>query len=104
MTDFYIKAGDTSPALEYKLSPPVNLSGASVVFTCRRIHDGEPLVHRQPAEIVDEEIGIVRFDWPATITDPCRAAGEFEITYADGAVETFPNHTYIEVEITDDLG
>lgn len=49
--------------------------------------------------------GIVKYVWQSSDTaepDTCRA--EFEVTYADSTIETFPNNGYIEVVITNDLG
>jgi hypothetical protein len=30
-------------------------------------------------------------------------SAEFEVTYSDGSIETFPNSDYIRVEIIDDI-
>lgn len=48
--------------------------------------------------------GIVRYDWSADDTNAIGSyQAEFEVTYADASVETFPNRGYIRVEIIDDI-
>jgi hypothetical protein len=46
----------------------------------------------------------VRYDWSADDTDTIGSyQAEFEVTYADASIETFPNDGYIRVEIIDDI-
>jgi hypothetical protein len=56
------------------------------------------------AQIVNEATGIVQYNWVADDTDTVGSfQAEFEVTYSDGTIETFPNNGYIRVEITDDI-
>ena len=55
---------------------------------------GGSVVIDQPMTIVDEENGVVRYDWQSGDTDtPGTYYVEFEVTYQDLSVETFPNNT-----------
>lgn len=56
------------------------------------------------AEIVDAAAGSVKYQWQADDTDETgRFQGEFEITFADGGVQTVPTAGYIAVVITPEL-
>jgi hypothetical protein len=102
---FYLKKGDTSPSLIYALDPAsVVLTGATVRFNMR-LSGGATKVSRAAAVIVTATgTPTVQYNWQAADTD---AAGfyeaEFEVTYAGGAVETFPNSDFIRVQITGDI-
>lgn len=102
---FHLKEGDTSPAISYALEPTsVDLTGASVVFimASRR---GVVKVNRQAASITTA-VGTptVQYDWQAADTDQNGSyRGEFEVTYADSTVETFPNSGFINITIAKDL-
>lgn len=100
MATFTIKCGDTDPALRYALHPEtVDLSGASVVFNMV----GQ--IVRAPARIVTASPPVVEYAWQAGDTDEAgRKSAEFEVTYADGAVGTFPNADHLVINIVPDLG
>lgn len=103
---FYLKKGDTSPSLLYALIPEdTDLAGATVRFNMRARDGAAVKVNRAVSVIVTETVTpTVRYDWQAADTD---TAGfydaEFEVTYAGGAVETFPNSDFIRVQITGDI-
>ena len=104
---FYVKQNDTSPAMLATLQDAsgnaINITGASVRFHMRKIGRTELIVDADVA-IVTEESGLVRYDWDAADTDTIGSyQAEFEVTYADASIETFPNDGYIRVEITDDI-
>jgi predicted dehydrogenase len=100
---FHLKRGDTSPGLRYRLDPAVNLAGASVVFNMRQ-RDGGPTVLDRAAATIDPADGVVGYDWEVTDTaNAGRFEAEFEVTYSDGAVETFPNDGFIVVQIAGDI-
>lgn len=81
----------------------VNIVGASVRFHLRPIGSSQVTVDA-PATIVTADEGIVRYDWQAADTDTIGAhQAEFEVTYADASIETFPNDGYIRVEIISDI-
>lgn len=103
---FHLKRGDTSPALLYRLDPAVNLAGASVVFNMRHRGGGAVVVDRVAASVEgDPSEGVVRYDWAAADTAAAgRFEAEFEVTYSDGTVETFPNSDFIVVQISGDIG
>ena len=99
MATFTIKRGDTAPALRYALLPEtVDLTGASVVF----VLDGGA---RLPAQIVTPLPPVVQYDWqPGDTAHAGVRRAEFEVTYSDGAIETWPNAGYLQVNIVEDLG
>lgn len=106
-TPFYLKTGDTSPALSVTLKDgdgaAVDLTGATVVFNMND-EDGAQVINRGASTLVDAASGKAKYAWSAADT---AAAGyytaEFEVTYSDATVETFPNRGYLEVHIIDDL-
>jgi hypothetical protein len=104
---FYVKQNDTSPAMLATLQDAngdaVNITGASVRFHMRPIGSNSITVDAS-ATIVTPEDGVVRYDWLAADTDTIGSyQAEFEVTYADGSIETFPNDGYVRVEIIDDI-
>lgn len=100
---FVIKQGDTSPSLRYLLPDAVSLAGAQVRFQMRKI-DSDTVLD-VPADIENVfEPAIVAHLWASGQTDaPGRYQAEFEITYSDGSVETFPNRGFITVIIPEDV-
>lgn len=104
---FYIKQNDTSPNLRAILKDgdevAINLTDATINFHMRTV-GGETAVVDAAASIVSAENGIVQYIWDAADTATVGSyQAEFEVTFAGGAVETFPNNGYIRVEITDDI-
>ena len=56
------------------------------------------------ATIIGALTGQVRYAWSASDTALIGTYnGEFEVTYSDNSVETFPNNGFISIEVTDDL-
>ena len=101
---FYIKRGGTSPSLRYALDPAtVDLSGASVVFQWRQ--RGSATVNSRAATIVTATgTPEVQHNWAAGDTDVAGLyEGEFRVTFAGGAVETFPNAGFIAIRIEEDV-
>jgi len=105
-TDFLIKQNDTSPKLVYVLDPPVPLGGATAVFNMYPVSapKGTSPLNRVPALIEDPD-GALGHVFTADQTSVAGVFwGEFEVTYADESVETFPNKGYITIKIGHDLG
>lgn len=81
----------------------VDITGAAVRFHMRRTGVATTTIDAS-ATIVTAETGIVRYDWQSGDTASVGSYQvEFEVTYIDGAIETFPNKGYIAVEIGDDV-
>tara|TARA_R110000803_G_scaffold40727_1_gene87703 strand:- start:83 stop:409 length:327 start_codon:yes stop_codon:yes gene_type:complete len=104
--EFNIKQNDSSPIIQANLigagNASVNLSGGSVNFRMQK-STGENVV-QGAAEIVDASQGTVRYLWLAGETSVSGIyMAEFEVTYADGKVESFPNVGYIQVNIKPEL-
>jgi hypothetical protein len=104
---FYVKQNDTSPAMLATLQDAdgnaVNLTAASVRFHMRPVGGGQVVVDAA-ASVVTPLEGLVRYNWIADDTDTIGSyQAEFEVTYADASIETFPNDGYIRVEIIDDI-
>ena len=103
MADFFIKQNDTSPGLEYTLLPLTDVTGATIVFSMKN-SAGTIIVNRQPVTIVTAATGVVRYPWIAADTATAgNFEGEFEVTFAGGGIETFPNTSNILIRITDDI-
>ena len=105
---FYIKQGDTVPAIEVLLKDaygaPVNVTGATIVFSMRVKPAGTVKVNGATAAIVTAGLGRVRYAWVAANTDTAdEYEGEFQVTFSNGAIQTFPNDSHITVVVTDDV-
>ena len=104
---FYVKQNDTAPSIRATLKDgdddAIDLTGAEVRFHMRSIGGTSAKVD-SAATVVTAASGIVQYDWVAADTDTVGTyQAEFEVTYSDTRIETFPNNGYIVVEITDDI-
>jgi hypothetical protein len=104
---FYIKQNDTAPILAATLKDAdenaVDLDGSSVRFHMREVGGTTSKVDAA-ATLVDANAGQVKYTWAADDTDTIGSyQAEFEVTYGDSRIETFPNNGYIQVEIIDDI-
>lgn len=101
MSTFFLKRNDTSPSIVYDLSMsdgPVDLTGATVRFYMGKVVDSE-------ADVLDAEAGRVEYVWQEG--DSSRSGlyrAEWEVVFADGTKQTFPNDSYIRVRVVPDLG
>ncbi len=100
---FTLREGDTSPALEYTMSPAdVELGGATVRFHMVK-DDGTVTIDNvsDGVTVVDEtDPPKVSYQWQIGDTDARgRYEAEFRVTYEDGSVETFPARGFIPVLI-----
>ena len=106
---FKIKRNDTSPAIVGTAvrkidNSIVNLSGATVRFHMGRIGDTR-IVDAAATLLTDGTDGKMKYSWQAADTlSVGNYKAEFEVTFADLTIETFPNGGYIDVLITPDLG
>lgn len=112
MSKFIIKRNDTAPTMEARLigksQQPVPLLGATVVFNMRSI-SGAVVVDRGAVVVLDGDTGLIRYDW--SVNDTARSGsyqGEFEVTFADGKVETFPKSestvsNFITIIVSEDV-
>ncbi len=114
---FYIKQGNTSPALLRQMrdgtGAPVNLTGATVDFSLAKVA-GPLVLSRVAAAVwsgpvtlddgstitVSPVDGWMRFVWPSGgIVDAGVYHCEFNATFSGGALETVPNSGYEEVHV-----
>jgi len=100
---FTIKQGDTAPIMEANLRQPSGaaapLAGAAVKFYMRP-RGRSTITTNSAAAVTDAANGVVQYSWVAADTQqPGAYEGEFEVTYADGTIETFPNEGYIDISI-----
>lgn len=103
---FSIKQNDTSPSLQATLKDAsqtvVNLTGATVMFHMKSV-DGTVKVDEEMT-ITNAEGGVVQYDWQAGDTDTVGTYYvEFEVTYSDLSVETFPNNGNKVVTVVKEL-
>jgi hypothetical protein len=100
MATFYIKQNDTRPSLYAQLlqdGSVVDLTGCTVLFGLRGMDAKE-------AVITDAATGNVRYDWEAEDTATTgNYQAEFEVTFADATVETFPNNDYLTIVIMEEV-
>lgn len=104
---FYIKQNDTVPSIRATLQNgngnPIDLISANVRFHMRAVGASTAKVDAA-ATVISAASGIVQYDWAAGNTDTIGIYhAEFEVTYPDSTIETFPNDGYILVQIIDDI-
>jgi hypothetical protein len=83
----------------------VNLTGAlGVRFIMTNKATGTNKVDAA-ATVVTPAAGLVKYTWEEEDTDEAATfKGEFEVQFADGRLETFPNDSYIDIKVQADLG
>lgn len=107
MADLYVKRGDTAPPILVVLTDardtPVDLTGATVRFKMRLASGGTLKVDAE-ATVLDAARGAVRYAWASADTDTAGDyVAEFQATFGDGTVESFPNSGNLTVSVTADL-
>lgn len=105
--EFYIKVGDTAPAIEVTCKDSdgdaVDVSGSTVRFHMKARGASSTTVDAA-ATIVDGPTGVVKYQWVTADTDTAGDyLAEFEVTYTDGTIESFPNRYDIQVFIRDQI-
>ena len=104
---FAIKRGDTGPSISRILrdgdGAAIDFTGAAVVFSMA-LHNGAAVITRAAATTT-ATAGQVVYDWQPGATDIIGLyVAEFEVTSADGSVESVPNDGNLLVSIVQDLG
>ncbi len=113
IADFIIKRNDTSRAipstLQTRTTPTadavnVDLTGATVRFHMRPVAEGSVIKVDALATITDALNGGVEYQWVAADTDTDgHFVCEWEVTFADATIRTFPNHRELHIVIRRDL-
>jgi len=103
---FRLKRNDTSRPIKWypRATPQSDFTGASVVFNMADA-SGSKKINRGPAYISSDTDGtFFAYEWTAADTSTADLFdAEFELTLADGDVETYPNDGYISVKILEDI-
>jgi len=104
---FTIKKNDTSPQIAATLQDgagnAIDLTSATVRFHMKKIGASTASTDAA-ATVIDANAGSVKYEWVATDTANAGTfQAEFEVTYTNGGVETFPNDQSIAIVITEDL-
>jgi hypothetical protein len=102
--NFYLKRGDTGPAIRFALIPEdLSLAGATVRFQMRA-RAGMPVIDAPALIVAQSGPAIVEYSWqPGDSLAAGFYEAEFRVVYADGKVETFPNVGFISVQIAEDV-
>lgn len=106
--DFKIKRNDTRPAIEATLGSVTSGDTISSVVFSMASKDGTLIVDAASATIVQQASATapakVKYQWQTgdTATSALNNA-EFQCTFSDGRVETFPNEGYLKVQVGPDL-
>lgn len=103
---FYIKQNDTSPSILAELkdanNDAVNITSATAKIFIKSI-DGILKVN-EDMQIINPTLGVVRYDWQVGDTDTVGTYSvEFQVTYTDNSVETFPNTGSVALVVTKEL-
>jgi len=104
---FAIKQNDTSPAIQATCrdanGDPIDLTGASIKFHMKA-GNGDLKVDGVASIVAPAVAGVVNYSWVAADTDTVGTfQAEFEVTYTDATIETFPNQNNIRVRVADDI-
>ena len=100
--EFSIKQGDTRPIIQGTVLAPVSLTGATVRFLMRLRSDASSKV---AAAGVVTSVLTMEYSWVAADTDtPGIYEAEFEVTFSNGKIETYPNFEYIIVTVLAEVG
>ena len=103
-----MKHNDTSPAIQIDAKDAAgvakNITGATIKFHMRA--KGASVAKVDAAgSIVAGASGVMKYQWITGDTDTTGTfEGEFEVTYTDSTIETFPNGSrYIRIKIAEEI-
>ena len=103
----YLKQGNLLPivtATLYDGSGVVNLTGASVAFVMKDPATGTVKVNGSCSVSSPATAGTVTYTWVGTDTNTVATYNaEFQVTFASGKIETFPNDGWLRVVVRDKL-
>jgi len=107
--EFFIKRNDRRETLERILKGStgaiVDISGAAVKFIMRETLTGVIKINSVATIVGAGTDGHVRYSWAAGDTDTAGLYdAEWQVTFADGTPQTFPNDGYLVVHILPDAG
>ena len=107
--NFYIKQNDTAPSIEAVLTDSTgrakSLILASQIKFNMSTEEGSSLVNLGTASIINATKVIVSYPWQTGDTSNTGIHNaEFQVTYTNGQIETFPNSGYIKIIIREELG
>jgi len=100
----YLKTGDTAPAFTADLN--ADITGATVSIRFSKLNGTFVMV--RTGTITDAANGIVTYQWVAAndgalINNPGAYRADVMVTFAGGAIETFPQRSYLEVIVKQDV-
>lgn len=105
MATFQIKRNDTAPPIQATLTADgsaVDLTSATVDF--HMMDSSGAIKVDAAATLVTAASGIVKYVWQTGDTDQAgRFRAEWEVTFPDGTIRTFPNPGYTNVLVNGDL-
>ena len=109
LTDFYIKQHDTREPVvavcQDANGNAIDLTGATVKFNMKSGSGTLVVNDSTHTSLVTAASGIVKYQWQAADTATAGDyTAEFQITFSDGRILTFPNTGNFNVHITADLG
>ena len=79
-------------------------TATSAVFNMRNASGGSIAINRAAAVITSAASGMITYSWGTADLDTAGTyEAEIEITWNDGKKETFPNDSYWEVIVTEDI-
>jgi hypothetical protein len=97
----FLKQGDLAPPLRIDTNADVTGATSKLAFL-RRVHQNT--IMQKTLTAVDEPNGILEYQWVAGDTDvPGTYEVEAVVTFAGGAVQTFPQRNHLEVIILPDV-
>lgn len=109
LTDFYIKQNDTrEPVIatcQDENGAAEDLTGATVKFHMTGPVPATTSKVNSAGALVDAANGVVKYQWIAADTNTAGDFNaEFQITFSDARVKTYPNTANFTVHVTPDLG
>ena len=105
---FYIKQNDTAPSISAALKDSNGrarsmVDAASIAFHMKD-ENGTIIVDAGAGIVLNPAKGTVAYDWQTGDTANTGIhSAEFQVTYNNGGIETFPNTGYIKVIVKDEL-
>lgn len=105
--EFVIKQGDTAPRLVGELidgdGNAVNVHGAAVALHLHGL-TVENDTSKTAVVLAGDPSSTVYYDWAAGDTDDAGYyAGEWQVTYSNGQIETFPNGGVFLLQVEEQL-